>query len=135
MPRIQCLDVKKGTTVEREVTEKVWKRIVKVPSVFGANKKYKLVPQITPGAIPQFDTGAKHPKPEPPKVNDDLGEDTKVLYGDEAYKYDLEQGKNLFKSGKYKESLEFFERALKFKPNNPYIKGQINKIHDQSTAN
>ena len=132
MPRVQKFDVKKGTTVELNVTDKVWKRITQVPSIFGANLKWKLVPQITPGAQPQFDPGAKHAKKV---VNDDLAEQAKVEYGEEAYTYDIEQGKRLFKSGEHFQALEFLERAILYKPKNPHLRGLIKKIKDgQSTA-
>ena len=129
MPRVSCFDVKKGTTIEKNVTDKVWKRITQVPSVFGANKKWKLVPMKTPGAQPQFDTGAKHPE----KVNDDQGEPNKVIYGEEAYKYDCEQGKKLFKSGEHQKALEFLTRASKFQPKNQYVRRLIKEINENQT--
>ena len=122
MPRVQCTDVKKGTTIEKFVTDKVWKRICKVPSVFGANKKWKLAP--IPVSEPQFDKGAAH------KPHDDLAEDTKTAYGEGSYKYDCDQGKALFKNGEHQKALEFLERALVFQPKNQYIRGLIKKIKD-----
>jgi hypothetical protein len=132
MPRVQKFDVKKGTSCELNVTDKVWKRITQVPSIFGANLRWKLVPQLTPGAQPQFDTGATHAKNV---VNDDLAEPSKVEYGEEAYTYDIEQGKRLTNTGELSQALEFLERALLFKPKNPHLRGLIKKIKDgQSTA-
>jgi len=130
MPRVSKFDVKKGTTVELHVTDKVWKRICEVPSVFGANLKWALAPQILPEAV--FDKGAPHKKYEgkalSAKPHDDLGESRKVGYTESNYSYDLDQGKKLFKNGEYTQALDFLERAIAFKPKNPYIKGLIKKI-------
>ena len=126
MPRVSKFDVKKGTTVELHVTDKVWKRICEVPSVFGANLKWALVPQIFPKAV--FDKGAPHK--ESAKPHDDLGESKKVEYTESNYAYDLDQGKKLFKNGEYTQALDFLERAIAFKPKNPYIKGLIKKIRN-----
>ena len=126
MVRVIKTDVKSGTSVELNVTEKVWKRITEVPSVFGANLKWA---KASP-TKKVFDAGAPH------KAHDDLAE-TKPIpaeYSKDAYEYDCKKGKELFTSGEHSQAIVYFERALKFQPRNQYIRKLLKEIKDGKGA-
>lgn len=122
MIRVSRTDVKRGTSRELNVTEKCWKRITQVPSLFGANLKWERVK--TPSADGyKFDAGAKH-------AHDDLAEQAKPAYTEESYKYDCEQGKKFFDSGEHSKAIEFLRRALKYQPKNQYVRKLIKQIEN-----
>lgn len=122
MIRVSRTDVKKGTTRELFVTDKCWKRIVAVPTVFGANIKWE---KVKPPPATIFDPGAPH------KPHDDMAEaKQKPPYNDESYKYDCDKGKELFSNGEYTQALEFLNRAINYQPRNQYIRKLIKEIKD-----
>jgi len=124
MIRVSRTDVRRGTSRELNVTEKCWKRITQAPSVFGANLKWERIKASPEG---KFDPGAKH-------AHDDLAEQAKPVYTDEAYKYDCEQGKKFFDSGEYSKAIEFLKRAISHQPRNQYVRKLIKQIEDGKGA-
>jgi len=62
------------------------------------------------------------------KIADIRDKETDVPYGDKEYRADLALAKKCVAEDGGKGAKEAFERALKFKPKNPYIKGQLKKL-------
>jgi len=119
--------------------QKVWDRLVKKPNLV-AGVKWRLwtkpVKATTRFVEVPIDAEIEiiTKKVEPKKVVPEKRDETLKLdpvefeYTEKEYKADFALAKNLVAEDGGKGAKEAFERALAFKPKNPYIKSQLKKL-------
>ena len=111
---------------ERVMTleQPVWDKIVKKPHLVAGMKWRLWIPEkarTTKFVEVPIDAEVEIVNKEKPPVKE-------PMYEEKEYRDDLALAKKLVAEDGGKGAKEAFERALKFKPKNPYIKAQLKKL-------